>query len=228
VVQRVFPSGGLDIEYPDGHYVQVYDYMVAKLPGSGSRLSSTNRKVPVPQRLRPDSTERTATSDLHRRITVLRRRAALAKRKAAAHQEKPEPVGSPRFAALRAKLAARRQGGGRSAINRTQTYDLGGLRMDADQIWEGYVGSQSPREWLQDMDDTSDDSIDREVALYLASEPAVGWLYETGHDEAGVDLALSTMLKEYRDYNRVASSKRTAEVPPVIRTRDGHTWQLID
>lgn len=88
---------------------------------------------PAPQRLRPDATERTATDELHRRITVLRRQAVLAKQKAAAHQEKPEPVGSPRFAALRAKLAARRQ-----------------------------------------------------------------------------------------------QTERTAEVPSVIRTRDGHTWQLID
>lgn len=33
IVQRVFKGGGTDLEYPDGYYVQVFDYMLEKATG---------------------------------------------------------------------------------------------------------------------------------------------------------------------------------------------------
>ena len=73
--------------------------------------------------------------------------------------------------------------------------------MTANEVWERYVGSESPREWLDSIDDVSDHGIAISVADYLRCEPGKSFCAETFEDPYRIAIPLRDMLTEYRDSN---------------------------
>ena len=96
-------------------------------------------------------------------------------------------------------------------MNRSKTYKTRqGTRQTANEIWDRYVGSQSPREWLRDMPDTTNDTISSEVNAYCEGEPAVSWITDSGDDCDVIGMAIYDLLAEYRDAQ--AAEERIAAV----------------
>ena len=83
---------------------------------------------------------------------------------------------------------------------KTKIYRIG-CGMTASEVWERYVGSESPGEWLDTLDDVSDHGIALSVASYLRCKPGMDYCAETFEDPYKIAIPLRDILMEYRDSN---------------------------